>query len=274
LTTESWDCVVNTHFLPAEMIAMLKRRGEFAAPQFTVTTDFETHRLWVNQPCEQYFTATEEGAAYLTHWGVPERDILVSGIPIDPAFGRPHDRAALLEKHDLAHDRPIILQMSGGFGVGPVEELYRAILSVEVPLQVVVSTGKNEELKARLETIASRRHRTKVIGFTNSMHEFMSISDILVSKPGGLTTSEALACGTAMAIVNPIPGQESRNSDFLLEHGAAIKVNNPATFRLKLTRLLENPSLLKTYKENAARLGRPEAAFTVAERALEAAVHV
>src|SRR4029077_653566 len=108
----------------------------------------------------------------------------------------------------------------------------------------------------RLQPITSDRHRTKVIGFTNVMHEFVSVSDIVVSKPGGLTTSEALASGAAMAIVNPIPGQESRNSDFLLEHGAAIKINNLATFALKLTRLLENPGLLKTYKENAARLGR------------------
>ena len=93
LRSEPWDVVVNTHFLPAEMIAMLKRKGDFSAPQFTVTTDFETHRLWVNQPCEWYFTATSEGAAYLAHWCVPRDTIEVTGIPIHPAFSKPLDRA-------------------------------------------------------------------------------------------------------------------------------------------------------------------------------------
>ena len=271
LTSERWDIVVNTHFLPAKMIALLKRHEKLFTPQFTVTTDFETHRLWVNQPCEQYFTATEEGAAYLAHWGVPAKDIAVSGIPIDPAFGRPQDRAMVLKKHGLAGDRPIVLQLSGGFGVGPVEQLYRALLEVEIPLQVVVVTGRNQELRAQLEPIRSTRHRTKVIGFTDVMHELMSVADIVVSKPGGLTTSEALASGTAIAIVNPIPGQESRNSDFLLENQVAIKINNIATLGLKLTRLLGNPALLKTYQDNARKLGRPEAAFTIARRALDVA---
>jgi processive 1,2-diacylglycerol beta-glucosyltransferase len=271
LTSERWDIVVSTHFLPAEMIALLKRKEKFFTPQFTVTTDFETHRLWVNQPCEHYFTATEEGAEYLKHWGVPSGDVSVSGIPIQPEFGRPLDRPLVLKKHGLAADRPIILQLSGGFGVGPIEQLYRALLDVKVPLQVIVGAGRNHELKSHLEPITSIRHKTKVIGYTDVMHEIMSVADLVLSKPGGLTTSEALASGAAIAIVNPIPGQESRNSDFLLENQAAIKINNVATLAFKITRLIENRDLLRTYQSNARRLGRPEAAFTIARRALDAA---
>jgi processive 1,2-diacylglycerol beta-glucosyltransferase len=265
-----WDVVVNTHFLPAEMIASLRQKGEIRTPQLTATTDFETHRLWVNQPCDRYFTATEEGAANLVHWGVPAADITVTGIPIHPAFSRPKDRAECLARQGLVGDRPIVLQLAGGFGVGPIEKICQCLLDVATPMELVVVAGRNAELKARLEQIQlPERHRLKVLGFTTEMDELMAVADLVVSKPGGLTTSEALARGAAMAIVNPIPGQESRNSDFLLENGAAIKVNNTATLGHKIARLLADPPRLAGLKCAAQRLGRPQAAFDVARTALD-----
>jgi processive 1,2-diacylglycerol beta-glucosyltransferase len=266
----AWDVVVNTHFLPAEMIASLRRRGELSIPQLTATTDFETHRLWVNQPCDHYFTATDEGAAYLQHWGVPPGDTSVTGIPIHPAFSQAKNRGECLARHGLAGDRPIILQLAGGFGVGPVEKLYRSLLSIQTPLEMVVVTGRNEQLKDRLEQIEPPpRHRAHVLGLTTQMDELMAAADLVVTKPGGLTSSEALASGAAIAVVNPIPGQESRNSDYLLENGAALKINNVATLPQKLTRLLDDPDHLARLKENARRLGRPRAAFEVARAALD-----
>jgi processive 1,2-diacylglycerol beta-glucosyltransferase len=269
LTSEPWDIVVNTHFLPAELIASLRTQGKLSMPQFTVTTDFETHRLWVNQPCDHYFSATDEGAAYLVHWGVPAADVSVTGIPIHPAFSQSKVRAECLSRQGLAGDRPIVLQLSGGFGVGPIEKIALGILTCEVPLELVIVAGRNEELKTRLEHLAvPALHRVKVLGFTDQMDELMAVADIVVSKPGGLTTSEVLASGAAMAVVNPIPGQESRNSDFLLENGAAVKINNIATLAFKLTPLLRDPSRLARLKQNARRIGKPQAAFDVARRAL------
>jgi processive 1,2-diacylglycerol beta-glucosyltransferase len=263
------DLVVNTHFLPAELIASLRQRGELNVPQFTVTTDFETHRLWVNQPCDRYFTATDEGAAYLEHWGVPANDVRPVGIPIHPVFSEAKPRHQCLERQGLRGDRPIVLQLAGGFGVGPVETLYRALFEVEVPLEIVVVSGRNPQLKSRLERVeVPARHRAKVLGFTDQMDELMAVADVVLSKPGGLTTSEVLARGAAMAVVNPIPGQESRNSDFLLENGAAIKINNIATLRHKLTPILRDADRLAALKANARRLGRPRAAFDVARQAL------
>ena len=128
LRTQSWDVIVNTHFLPAEMIAALRRQGDLTTPHLTATTDFETHRLWVNQPCDRYFTATEEGAAYLRHWGVPAGDVVVTGIPVHPAFSEPKDRTECRRRLGLTGDRPVVLQLAGGFGVGPVEQLFRGIL--------------------------------------------------------------------------------------------------------------------------------------------------
>src|SRR6516165_10637685 len=131
LKEEPWDLVINTHFLPAEIIASLRTKGELDLKQVTATTDFETHRLWVNQPCDHYFTATEEGARYLAHWGVPAENITTTGIPIHPVFSEAKDKNVCLAKQGLSGDRPTILQMAGGFGTGPIEKLYRALLDVE-----------------------------------------------------------------------------------------------------------------------------------------------
>jgi processive 1,2-diacylglycerol beta-glucosyltransferase len=270
LQEEPWDLIINTHFLSAEIIASLRKQLRLSVPQVTVTTDFETHRLWMNQPCEHYFTASEEGALYLASWGVPREHISVTGIPIHPVFSEPKERAACLARQGLTGDRPVVLQLSGGFGVGPIEKLYRALLAVEEPLEIMVVTGRNEAVKTQLETVeVPGRHRTRLFGFTNQIDELMRAADLVVSKPGGLTTSETLACGAAMVIVNPIPGQESRNSDYLLENGAAIKANNLATLSHKITELVRNPERLAQLKANARRLGRPRAAFAVVERALE-----
>jgi processive 1,2-diacylglycerol beta-glucosyltransferase len=270
LESEPWDIIVNTHFLPAELIASLREKGKFTTPQFTATTDFETHRLWVNQPCEHYFTATDEGAAYLRHWGVPASDITPSGIPIHPVFSQAKDRAGCLERQGLVGDRPIVLQLAGGFGVGPIEKIFGSIVAIDLPLEIVVVAGRNEDAKKQLETMSTPpRHRVKIIGFTDEIDELMAVADVVVTKPGGLTTSEVLARGAVMAIVNPIPGQESRNSDYVLENGAGVKINNIATLAYKLEPLLRDRGRLKTCQDNARRIGHPEAAFVVARRALE-----
>ena len=267
---EPWHLVINTHFLPAEIVASLRRKGELSLPQTTATTDFETHRLWVNQPCDRYFTATAEGARYLRHWGVPAGDIIVTGIPIHPVFAKPKDRGECLARHGLTGDRPILLQLSGGFGVGPIAKLYRALLDLSRPIELVAIAGRNEAVKKELEAIeVPSRHRAKVLGFTDRIDELMAVADVVVSKPGGLTTSETLARGAVMAIVNPIPGQESRNSDYLLENGAAIKVNTIGTLAYKIDSLLEDPARLAQLKANVARLARPRAAFDVVEHSLK-----
>jgi processive 1,2-diacylglycerol beta-glucosyltransferase len=272
LLDHPWDVIVNTHFLPAEIIAGLKKAKKLATPQMTVTTDFETHRLWVNLPCEHFTTATDEGKAYLAHWGIPADRITVTGIPIHPLFAHEMQREQALKNQGLRGDRPIVLQLAGGFGVGPIEQLFRGLLAIETPLEIAVVCGKNEKTRAKLQKIAvPPHHRAKIIGFTTEMDQLLCAADLVLSKPGGLTTSEILARGAAFAIVNPIPGQESRNSDYLLENGAAIKINNIPTMALKLGPLLSDPKRLQTLKDNAKRLGQPQAAYDVARIALSLA---
>jgi processive 1,2-diacylglycerol beta-glucosyltransferase len=272
LRQEHWDVIVSTHFLPAELIASLRRKRKIHTPQITVTTDFDSHRMWVNQPCELYTTATSEAAAYLHSYGVPPEHTIVTGIPIHPVFSRPKSRQHCLDSHGLDGSRPVVLQLAGGFGVGPVAKLFQSILSAPTPLQMIVVAGKNAKAKKQLEAVAvPRRHKAAIFGFTDKIDELMGAADIVVSKPGGLTTSEAISRGAAMAIVNPIPGQEIRNSDYLLENCAAIKLNNLPTAGLKLDALLTNAPRLESLKCNARRLARPRAAFDVAELALQMA---
>lgn len=270
--SEPWDVIVNTHFLAPELISRQRRKHRLSTPLMTVVTDFDAHGLWVHKPTERYFAATDEAAMSLRRWGVDAARIRVTGIPIHPVFseGKPPDAARA--RHGLDASRPVVLVLAGGFGVGPVEALFRGVLETETPVQVVAVCGKNEALRKKLERVAApNRHRVTVLGFTREMDELMAAADLVVSKPGGLTTSECLARGVPMVIVNPIPGQESRNSDYLLEHGAAIKINNPALTGWKLTTLIGDAPRLAALRANAAKLGRPRAAFEVAEAVLGAA---
>jgi processive 1,2-diacylglycerol beta-glucosyltransferase len=269
LTGHRWDLAINTHFLPAEVIANLRRAGRIEFPQVTVTTDFDTHRLWYNPPCEHYFTATEEGRSNLAAWGISLEQISATGIPIHPAFSRPCDPWECKRRLGLRNDLPVVLQMSGGLGIGPIERLHRELLDISLPLQLLVVTGRNDEARRELEMIpCPDRHRRIVFGFTDRMDELMAAAEVVVSKPGGLTTSEALARGCAMIVVDPIPGQETRNSDYVLENRAAIKVNNLASLGHKLTALLSQPDRLHSMRDAARRTSRPRAAFEIAQHCL------
>jgi processive 1,2-diacylglycerol beta-glucosyltransferase len=163
----------------------------------------------------------------------------------------------------LRDDLAVLLVLSGGFGMGPVGEIVGEVDKVESPFQIIVVTGRNEELRRELAA-ADRRHPTQVLGFANNMHELMALSDLVISKPGGLTSSEALALGKPLFILNPIPGQEAANSDFLLERGAATKVNRVEDLPYRIERLLASKKLGEMAKAAKA-LGRPRAAARVCE---------
>lgn len=258
--------IINTHFLPAEYVANLRRAGQLDAPQVTVTTDFETHRLWVQEPTERYYCATADGKAYLGACGVSPERVVISGVPIRPEFAEPMSQAEARRRCGLSDQVPVVLLMCGGFGVGPTEELFRGLLALPCAAQIVAVAGRNAGLQHRLERLAggARLGRTtQVLGFTDRIAEFMRAADVAVTKPGGLTVSEALACELPLVIVNPIPGQETRNSDFLLEAGAAIKVNNVRMLAHRLGELLGDGPRLAALRTAAARHAKPHAAADI-----------
>ncbi len=271
LLAEPWDAVVNTHFLPADLLARARRKKRSTTRNITVVTDFDAHAFWVNEPCDRYYVAAEEAALSLVGWGVDRARITTTGIPIHPVFSAHKSAKGCREKHSLSQDRPVVLQLAGGFGVGPIESIFRALLAVERPLHAVVVCGKNTALKAKLDGVdIPPRHRATIVGFTTGIDELMAAADAVITKPGGLTTSEVLARGCVMIIMNPVPGQEDRNSDFLLEHGAAVKVNALSALGWKVNSLLADPARLTQLRANAKALGHPKAAETIARHVLAA----
>jgi processive 1,2-diacylglycerol beta-glucosyltransferase len=269
LEREQPDWAVSTHFLPAQIIGWLRSKGRLATRQAIVVTDFDVQGMWLTRHVDRYFVALDETRAHLERLGVPPAAVTVSGIPIDPVFAEPKDGRAMRAKHGLALDRTTILVSAGGFGVGPVEALIHALLELRHPAQLLVICGRSEELKGRLDELAAARPPAltptlHVVGYTTEMDEYMAAADLLVGKPGGLTSSEALARGLALVIVHPIPGQEERNADHLLEAGAAIRCNNLPALAWKIDRLLDDPARLAAMRANARRLARPHAAREIA----------
>jgi processive 1,2-diacylglycerol beta-glucosyltransferase len=275
LERERPDWAVSTHFLPAEIIAWLRSKGRLATRQAIVVTDFDIQAIWLTHHVDHYFVALDETRVHLAHLGVPPDAITVSGIPIDPVFEEPKAARAMRAKHGLAPELTTILVSAGGFGVGPVEALVHTLLELRHPAQLVVICGRSEALKRRLEGLARARPRDvapalHVVGYTTEMDEYMAAADLLVGKPGGLTSSEALARGLALVIVHPIPGQEERNADHLLEAGAAIRCNNLPALAWKIDRLLDDPQRLDAMRAKARRLARPHAARDIAAALVEA----
>jgi processive 1,2-diacylglycerol beta-glucosyltransferase len=268
------DMIVCTHFLPAEIVSWLKAKERLASRQAIIVTDFDVHAMWLCHHYEQYFVAIDEARAYLEALRIPHDKITVSGIPIDPVFTLQKDKKEMRLKHGLAPDRTTILLSSGGFGVGSVDALIASLLPLQHSAQIVAICGRNEKLKKRLTKLAAGINRqatvtVKPFGYTQEMDELMAASDLVLGKPGGLTTSEALSKGLVFVIVNPIPGQEERNSDHLLEGGVAIRCNNLPTLAYKLDRLLADPARFATMQKNAYGMAHPNAARDIVKKLIE-----
>lgn len=269
------DLCIATHFLPAEIIAWLVAKRKLRAKNAIVVTDHDVHAVWLARAVDRYYVAIEEAAEYLAGIGVPREKVRVTGIPVDPVFAVAVDRESARKRLKLDPRAPVVLVAAGGYGIGPVEELVGDLLRLGKPWQIVAVAGKAEKTRKRLEELArgagrlpGGQPRLCPVGFTAEMDQYMAAADLLVGKAGGLTTSEALARGLPMALVDPIPGQEERNADHLLEEGAAIRCNNLPAAAWKIARLLEDPARLARMREAARGMGRPGAAAAIAEDAL------
>jgi processive 1,2-diacylglycerol beta-glucosyltransferase len=270
------DVVLCTHFLPVELLGHFEARGHRSAqaaakqfsPPFTVSvvTDFEAHALWMGECVDLYCVAAEETKARLIARGAETADVVATGIPIAAKFSSKSNTKTVRKTIGLRDDLPVLLVLSGGFGMGPVAEILAELDKVPDKFQTVVVTGRNEELRRELAA-QDRKHPTHVLGFASNMHELMAIADLVITKPGGLTSSEALALGKPLFILNPIPGQEAANSDFLLERGAAGKVNRVEDLPFRIGQLLGSKKLTEMARAAKA-LGRPNAATEVCREVL------
>jgi processive 1,2-diacylglycerol beta-glucosyltransferase len=269
------DLCVATHFLPAEIIAWLIAKKKLLAHNAIVVTDYDVHAMWLCRTVDRYFVSLEEAAEYLANIGVPRQKIRVTGIPIDPLFAVPLPRGEARKHLGLDVEATVILISAGGYGLGPIEQLVKELLGLQRPWQIVAIAGKAEKTRKRLDELAmsasklpSGAPRLCSVGFTTEMEKYMAAADLMVGKAGGLTTSEALARALPMALIEPIPGQEERNADHLLEAGAAIRCNNLPAAPWKIATLLDNPARLNRMREATRKLAKPAAAAAIAEDAL------
>jgi processive 1,2-diacylglycerol beta-glucosyltransferase len=263
------DAILCTHFLPYLSIATRLRRQSNPPLVFAATTDFDVHRLWIDPCVDRFYVFHDESKWLLASKGVEADRITVAGIPVLPPFGTRGSSSEARARLGLSRRRTTVLVVAGGFGMGRVVEIARTAVETlgALPAQrfnLVIVCGHNE---AALDRV--RRLRTKPnvalhpLGFVTNMHEWMDAADLLVSKSGGLTSSEALSKRLPMLVVDPIPGQETRNADLMIEHGAAWKAVDLAALSYKIRMLMLEPALLRRAVKAARTLSRPAAAETI-----------
>lgn len=262
--------LLHTHFLGPEVMAgRMRRRAPL--PQAEVITDFFAHSLWLQPGIARYYVAAPEVMVHLVSAGVDSQRVHVTGIPIDPRFARLPPREEARRKLGLEEDRDVLLLMAGGMPEPDLRAVLAQLSGLKWPLDVEVVTGRSERL-ARSARQATGEHdgpvRFRVHGAVDDVPLRMAAADLALTKPGGLTTSEALAAHLPLLLVSPYPLQEEANADFLLENGAAARVEPLSTFTFKLRRLLDEPERLSAMRQAAARLARPQAAAHVASSVL------
>lgn len=258
------DAILCTHFLPAELLSRQRARGKELPPVWVQVTDFDVHALWVHPHVDHYCVASDEIAYRLMDRGIAAGKISVTGIPVMPQFAEPLDRTTCAEELGVSPEIFTVLMMAGGAGVGALDELAARLLALPERLQLIALAGRNAEMLKRLQALA-REHPGKLfpLGFTTTVERVMTAADLVVTKPGGLSVSECLAKRKPMLLVSPIPGQEERNADYLLEAGAAVKAIDATTLEFKLARLLADPGRLASMSEAAHKIARPDAARAV-----------
>ena len=263
------DAVICTHFLPAQILSRMIAKKKWATPVWTVVTDFDVHALWVHQRLTGYCAAAEEIAWRMRERGLADTRIEVTGIPIMPVFSEQRSREVCAKEAGIDPKRTTLLVMSGGLGVGAIDQLCERILAIPGDHQVLALAGKNAALLEKLKAIAAKHPgRFFPQGFTRTIERLMTCADLAVTKPGGLTTSECLAVGLPMLVVSPIPGQEERNTDYLLEAGAALKAHDLAGVDYRVRQLLAEPSRLATLRVRARAIATPQAAQTILRHVL------
>ena len=252
------DVIVSTHFLPPEIMGRAKLKGLIRAKMITVITDFYPHTVWVNPGTDHYWVMAEETKQDLIRRGVPSEIITVGGIPILPTFKPTGKKVEILKKHGLDNDRFTILLTSGSFGLGPQEAILEELMAFKDKVQCFVVCANNKELQTNL---AGKVYPfpVKIFGFIDFMPDLMEASDLMVAKSGGSTTSEALTKGVVMAVLAPIPGQETRNVKLLKLRDAAYFLNDPHEIHGIIKGILDDPSALQKKRDAIKLLAKPDA---------------
>ena len=263
------DAIICTHFLPYISVSSELRKNSISAPVFAATTDFDIHQLWIDSIVEQFFVFHKESAWQLQSKHVPANKIKVTGIPVMPEFQFKEKSKAVRRKLGFNMNHFTLLILSGGFGIGRVKEIVEQVASTlntfpKKKFNLLIVCRKNDSAHAEVQALCFPKNVDPYIfGFVTNINELMDASDVLISKAGGFTSAEAMAKSLPMLIIDPIPGQESRNTDVIVEHGAGWKAINLANLSYKLQNILETPSLLTKAQTATRHLAKPNAATTI-----------
>lgn len=266
--------MVCTHFLPYTAIQEELEKPDWPIPVFSVTTDYDIHSLWVSPSVRRFYVASDQAAWTLRSHGIPNERIVVTGIPVLPQFTTIVDRESSRKFLEVSPDVFTILILSGGYGVGVIDEL---VISIEQLLascspsrfQLLISSGRNAALHQKLQRITHPANvSAKIYQFIPYVGKLMDAADVLITKAGGLTVTEALAKHLPLIIFDPTPGQENRNAIYLMESGAAVSATSFTNLNFKLEQVIEDPELLNRMRTNAQKLAKPEAAKVILEDVL------
>jgi len=260
--------VVCTHAFPCGVMSAYKRLYDPSVPVMGIVTDFVVHPFWIYRNIDAYAVATPEIRAALIGRGIDPQRIGIDGIPVDPRFGElPVDRGALRETLGLPRDAEVALVMGGGLGLGPVAATVRALARAAKPVMPVVIVGKNRRLELRVAEEARRVGAdVRVLGFVENVFDWMHAADVLVTKPGGLSTSEALAAALPIVLLRPLPGQEERNLRYLVSRGAALRTTHGEELVQVVADVLHDERVVSRLRAGARNLAHPDAAERVAAR--------
>ncbi|MDD5423071.1 MAG: glycosyltransferase [Candidatus Omnitrophota bacterium] len=261
------DVVISTHFFGSEVIADMKRRGAMGSRLVSIVTDYRLHSWWVSGFVDTYIVAGEDAVEDLLKWKTPQSKIAALGIPAEPIFAKKLDKKNIREKTGLPENTFTLLVIGGGFGVGPIEEIIEAVGGMSI--QIIAVCGHNEELVRKLEGLKpSLKAGLKVLGYVDNVYEYMEVSDLLISKSGGITVTEALTKELPMVVISPIIGQETRNCDFMTKHGAAIKVDKASDARRVVEEMIADPAKIGRMKDAIKKIKKPTACYDIVRLAI------
>lgn len=258
------DVIIATHPIPAYMLSILKYNKEINVPVVTIMTDYASHNLWLHQDIEAYVVSNSDMIDEMVSHGIDRKIIYDYGIPVSPNFIKYYNKEATLSELGLDDDKPTLLVMGGSLGMGKISNVYNELLKVKYDIQIIVITGNNKKLLNELKKVeVPGDKKVKLIGFSKEVNKLMQASDLLLTKPGGLTITEALICCIPLAIFSPIPGQEEKNCEFLLDHNLAIDLYDGKNCRYQIEELLSSQERLKKLKENCLKYCKPDAGKNV-----------
>ena len=273
LREKSPDLIISTHPFSSQMCSYLKRKGKINAKIATIMTDFAPHDQWLigSDFTDYFFVANDKMKQYLIKKDISESKIFVTGIPISNRFLQNYNKQEIFDNFKLDSSKKTILFFGGGeFGLGKSKtiQIFESFVKLDLNIQIIGVAGKNEKMKQQFEQVVEKYNKfdtVKILEFTNQVPELMYISDIVVTKPGGLTTSESLASHLPMVVINPIPGQEEENAEFLESKGIALWLKKDSNYDLEIKNLLCNSEKLENMKKATYLLAKPNSTKSICD---------